>query len=56
MRYPVGSHQGHLCIHVPLTNIVDGAIVAAQDEEGPGGVIAADGNHILVLTTEHHSS
>lgn len=39
-----------------LTNVVDGAVVAAQDEEGPGGVVAADGNHILVLTTEHHTN
>lgn len=32
-----------------LTDVVDGAVVAAQDKEGAGGVVAADGNHILVL-------
>lgn len=39
-----------------LTDVVDGAVVAAQDEEGPGGVVAADGNHILVLSAEHHTN
>lgn len=32
-----------------LTDVVDGAVIAAQDKEGAGGVVAADGNHILVL-------
>lgn len=52
--YCAGGHQGAL--HAGLTDVVDGAVVAAQDEEGPGGVVAADGNHILVLTTEHHTN
>lgn len=32
-----------------LTDVVDGAVVAAQDEEGSGRVVAVDGNHVLVL-------
>lgn len=32
-----------------LTDVVDGAVVAAEDEEGAGSVVAADGNHVLVL-------
>ncbi|TNN26358.1 hypothetical protein EYF80_063505 [Liparis tanakae] len=32
-----------------LTDVVDGAVAAAQDEEGAGRVVAADGNHVLVL-------
>lgn len=36
-----------------LTDVVDGAVVAAEDEEGAGGVVAADGNHVLVLSREH---
>lgn len=36
-----------------LTDVVDGPVVAAQDEEGAGGVVAADGNHILVLQREN---
>lgn len=48
--------SGGTSLHVGLTDVVDGAVVAAQDEEGPSGVVAADGNHILVLTTEQHTN
>ena len=32
-----------------LTNIADGSVAAAEDEEGAGRVIAADANHVLDL-------
>lgn len=38
--------------HASLTDVVDGSVVAAQDEEGSGRVVAADGNNILVLQRE----
>lgn len=47
----------HLCdmsvqqLHTALviTYVVDGSVVATQNEEGAGSVIAADWNHFLVL-------
>lgn len=35
--------------NIDVTYVVDGPVVAAQDEEGTSGVVAADGNHVLVL-------
>lgn len=32
-----------------LTHVVDGAVVAAEEEEGAGGVVAVDGHHVLDL-------
>ena len=37
-----------------LTNIADGSVAAAEDEEGAGRVIAADANHVLDLG--HHTT
>lgn len=34
-----------------LTDVVDGAIIAAQQQEGASRVAAGDGNHVLHLDT-----
>lgn len=48
--FSVSSPVSHSCV---VTYIVDGSVVAAQNEEGAGGVIAADRNHVLVLNRDH---